>query len=434
ALIGEEEAAERIKSYITLLNQNEVDYISIKASTIYSQIESIAHDQVVNKLVEKLSILYREVLKIEKEKRIEKFVNLDMEEYRDLTITLDTFKKTLDQPEFQNLRAGIVLQAYLPDSYREMEKLQQWAIKRVQNGGSPVKIRIVKGANLEMELTEASMESWNLAPYDSKLKVDANFKRMLLLGISPDGAPALNIGVASHNTFDLAFALTLVKENQLEQFVDFEMLEGVAGRMPFEIKKHNVNVILYTPIVKSDNYSNAIAYLVRRLDEGTQPGNFLREEINLKIDTQKWNEMSDLFVQSILSIDSLQQISNRTQDRNTIQDEPQEQFSNAINTDWTSFRNRLWIEQVRLRWFNPTNIMPEVIPVISPLSKSERPIVSQNNWEGELPWQYELATTEDYDTMLESDSQWYTYTIEQKAQMLRQAAIEMEKCRGDLIG
>ena len=77
-----------------------------------------------------------------------------MEAYRDLAITAEAFMKTLDQVEFKNFSAGMALQAYLPDSYYILQQITDWARKRVAAGGSPVKIRIVKGANMEMEKIE----------------------------------------------------------------------------------------------------------------------------------------------------------------------------------------------------------------------------------------------------------------------------------------
>ena len=58
------------------------------------------------------------------------FVNLDMEEYRDLQLTVAAFTKVLDEPEFDQLEAGIVLQAYLPDSHAVLEHLGEWAAAR----------------------------------------------------------------------------------------------------------------------------------------------------------------------------------------------------------------------------------------------------------------------------------------------------------------
>ncbi|MGC4015298.1 MAG: proline dehydrogenase family protein, partial [Luteolibacter sp.] len=97
-----------------------------------------------------------------------KFVNLDMEEYRDLHLTCDAFRTVLDEPEFMKLEAGIVLQAYLPDSWPVQKDLIAWAKDRVARGGAGIKIRIVKGANLAMESVEAELHDWPLAPYDSK--------------------------------------------------------------------------------------------------------------------------------------------------------------------------------------------------------------------------------------------------------------------------
>ncbi len=433
ALIGETEAQHRIESYCALLNQNEVDYISIKISTIYSQIESIAHDEVVAILKEKLAILYREVQKIEQKTGIQKFVNLDMEEYRDLSITLDTFKETLDQPEFKSLRAGIVLQAYLPDSYNELLSLQKWALERVQNGGSPVKVRVVKGANLEMELTEASMRDWSLATYHSKMEADANFKRMLRVLLDAKSTQGLHVGVASHNIFDLAFALTLVKDNQLEKTVDFEMLEGVSGTTPLHIIEYKVNVLLYTPIVKKENYNNAIAYLVRRLDEGTQKGNFLKEGFNLDIGSDKWGELKNQFLESVGIMETVQKTSNRLQDRKTQSIVVQDHFENVADTDWTSHANRAWITEIKQRWTNPIAVVGDTIPVVGVIENTSRTKITLKNWKGTLPWSYEIADNDDYNTMIQSNSEWYRFSSELKASILRQAACEIEKERGNLI-
>jgi len=155
AILGEEEACTRLKIYLDDLAKPEVEYISVKISTIYSQINLLAWDETLKALAERLRELYRAAAKnlyVRPDgKKVQKFVNLDMEEYRDLHITEALFRKVLDEPEFQHHAAGIVLQSYLPDSYRFQKELTEWAMKRVIKGGAPIKIRIVKGANLAME-------------------------------------------------------------------------------------------------------------------------------------------------------------------------------------------------------------------------------------------------------------------------------------------
>ncbi|MDO6803220.1 bifunctional proline dehydrogenase/L-glutamate gamma-semialdehyde dehydrogenase [Wenyingzhuangia sp. 1_MG-2023] len=434
ALIGEEEAKQRIENYCSLLRQEDVDYISIKASTISSQIKPIAFEKTVAILVEKLSVLYHEILKIEQETGRVKFVNLDMEEYRDLEITLATFMNTLDLPEFKNLRAGIVLQAYLPDSYKAMLRLQKWALTRVENGGAPVKVRLVKGANLEMEKTEASFEDWPLATYNSKLDVDANYKKMLLQMLRSESAKALNVGIASHNIFDLAFGLNLVKEQEIASFVDFEMLEGMANETVYELLKHNVNLLLYTPIVKKENYNSAIAYLVRRLDEGTQSGNFLKEGFQLQLNSEKWKSIEQQFIQSIECIETVSDETHRNQNRAVEKPKSQTEFSNVPNTDWVLSANRKWISEMKIRWENPLSILGNTIPVVAEVANKERKQTQLEGWNGMQPWTYEIADVEDYKQVIAAGSDWYDFSVAQRAELLRAAALEMEKNRADLIG
>ena len=93
------------------------------------------------------------------------------------------------------------------------------------------------------------------------------------------------------------------------------MLEGMAKSTVIELNKRGANLILYTPIVEKENYLNAIAYLVRRLDEGTQDGNFLKEGFDLKVGSEKWKELKKHFLESLKLINQVQTKSNRTQNR-----------------------------------------------------------------------------------------------------------------------
>lgn len=431
-LIGEFEAKERLNKYIEILNNKNVNYLSIKLSTIHSQIDTIAHDEVIEECIKRLSKLYHEVLQIKETTGSEKFINLDMEEYRDLSITLQTFMQTLNKPEFKTIRAGIVLQAYLPDTYKIAIQLRDWAKERVKQGGSPVKVRIVKGANLEMEKTEASIHGWPLATYSTKVDTDANYKKILLELLQPFSAESLNVGVASHNVFDLAFCLNLTLKNNLQEYVDFEMLEGMAKSTVIEMNKKGVKLILYTPIVDKENYLNAIAYLVRRLDEGTQDGNFLKEGFNLDVKSDKWKILKTQFLESLKKVNSVQNESKRTQNRLTDKYQIKREFENCPDTDWTIELNRDWIRKARKKWLNPPPI--SLIPVIGINEKTNRSKIHQNNWRKELPWEYELATKEDFEKTINYPSSWHTIKPEERYRLLKKAAKHISEKRADLIG
>ncbi len=289
AVLGEEEARHRMDAVLSHLADPAVDYISVKISAIFSQINLVAWDDTLAEIKARLRTLYRAAA------AGGKFVNLDMEEYRDLALTVAAFCGVLDEPEFLRLSAGIVLQAYLPDSWGVQQQLTEWSRRRVARGGVPVKLRLVKGANLAMEKVEAEVHGWNAAPFASKPETDANFRRMLEFGCRADNAPVLRLGVASHNLFDVALALTLRADCGTEGEVEIEMLEGMANHQARAVKSAAGGLLLYAPAVQRGDFLSAMAYLMRRLDENTARGNFLRDMFAMQPGSPEWKAQRAAF-------------------------------------------------------------------------------------------------------------------------------------------
>ena len=267
AILGEEEAEARLKIYLEDLAKPEVEVISVKISTIFSQINHLSWEKTLDCLSARLTRLYRAAqthrfVRADGREGL-KFVNLDMEEYGDLHLTVALFQRILDYPEFQSLPAGIVLQAYLPDSFAIQCALTEWAIKRVAAGGAQIKIRLVKGANLTMEQVSASLHGWSQAPYTNKADVDANFKKMVVYALDPAHAHAVHIGIGSHNLFDIALVLLLRAEQGLDEEIEFEMLEGMADPVRWVLQDLLGSVLLYCPSATKEEFQNAVAYLIR---------------------------------------------------------------------------------------------------------------------------------------------------------------------------
>ncbi len=107
AVLGDHEAERRFQSYQNRLASADIEYVSVKLSSIVSQISLTGYDQTLELIKPRLRTLYRAAIKHGRGKA--KFVNLDMEEYRDLQLTVDVFCQVLDEPEFMGLEAGIVL-------------------------------------------------------------------------------------------------------------------------------------------------------------------------------------------------------------------------------------------------------------------------------------------------------------------------------------
>src|SRR5262245_31965479 len=368
AILGEEEAQQRLQSYLTLLSRPDVEYISVKISSIYSQINLVAFELTVAAIKDRLCALYRQAMRYEyvspDGRYVPKFVNLDMEEYRDLHLTVAAFTHVLDEPEFLTHRAGIVLQAYLPDSAIVQRELTAWAMRRVERGGAPIKVRLVKGANLAMERVEAAWHGWEPAPYQSKAEVDANYKRMVTYGMQPEHAHAVHLGIASHNLFDVAYAMLLRDHYGLQDAVEFEMLEGMANHQARAVQAAAGGVLLYAPVVKREDFHSAIAYFVRRLDENAAPENFLHDLFGLMVGSASWHKQQALFLHALEHMDTISQQPRRTQNRHTSASaqqktsasaqqtearhfDPGSPFCNEPETDWSLPHNQAWIRAIQ---------------------------------------------------------------------------------------
>ncbi|WP_218683545.1 proline dehydrogenase family protein, partial [Microbacterium sp. BF1] len=121
AVLGETEARRRLDGIHALIRRPDVDYVSVKVSAIISHLSMWAFDEVVDEVVARLLPLYVTAA------ADGTFINLDMEEYRDLDLTIAVFTRILEDPRLTGLEAGIVLQAYLPDALPALQELTAWA-------------------------------------------------------------------------------------------------------------------------------------------------------------------------------------------------------------------------------------------------------------------------------------------------------------------
>jgi RHH-type proline utilization regulon transcriptional repressor/proline dehydrogenase/delta 1-pyrroline-5-carboxylate dehydrogenase len=209
---------------------------------------------------------------------------------------------------------------------------------------------------MEMERVEASIAGWSQATYQDKADTDANYKRMLQYGLTEENVAAVRLGVASHNLFDVSYALVLAHEQGLLDAVQFEMLEGMANHQRRALCELTTNVLLYAPATRKEEFVNAIGYLIRRLDENTGPENFLRHAFKLEVDTDEWIELEQGFVDSFGRIEGLPDGPRRRQDRlEALPDEAgpavsSEQFVNEADTDFSLSQNLSWAEAIIDRW------------------------------------------------------------------------------------
>ena len=338
AVLGEREAARRLAGTHALLARDDVDYVSIKVSSTVAPHSPWAFEEDVEHVVASLAPLFERAAS----SMPAKFINLDMEEYKDLDLTVAVFTRILDQPRFALLEAGIVLQAYLPDALSAMVTLGNWAAHRRAAGGASIKVRLVKGANLPMEQVESSLRGWPLATWSTKQDTDTNYKRILDYALRPERIDSLRLGVAGHNLFDVAYAWLLAGERGVQHGIEFEMLLGMATGQAEAVKKDVGGLLLYTPVVHPKEFDVAIAYLIRRLEEGASQDNFMSAVFELSSNEALFEREKGRFLASLSSLDRGIPLPRRSQDRTVAETASTNRFVNAADTDPSLPANRAW--------------------------------------------------------------------------------------------
>ena len=425
AILGNNEADNRLQDIIEDLKKPLVSCVSVKISSIYCHVSPLSFDECLSELKKRFRIILQTSM------THNKMVYLDMEEYKDLALTVQLFQEVLSEPEFHDASCGIALQSYLPDSFLYQQQLTKWAIEQRKK---PIQIRIVKGANLGMERVEASLRNWPQAPFHTKNETDQNFKKMIDFGLIPEHAKHVYIGVASHNLFDIAYALVLSQERLVAPSVSFELLSGMAPHIARTLQNLTHNVLLYCPAAKKDEFHTAMAYLMRRLDEQSAPENFLTHLFDSSPNSKAWQTEQNRFTTACLTYDTLSCSPQRTQNR--FHDDTQSNWPVA-DTDWSLAENRTWAREIIREYEFLFHEIPLVIDGNEFVNETDEKGIDPS-CPTKIIHSVSLATLKQAELALQSAKKeskaWAETTLHMRASLFRRIALELQKGRKSLIG
>ncbi|MGH8573520.1 MAG: proline dehydrogenase family protein, partial [Gammaproteobacteria bacterium] len=169
--------------------------VSIKPSSLYSQINPIDPDGSVREVCTRLRPVLHEA------RRLGAFVCIDMEQYPQKDIALLCLKRLLMEPELRDWPdIGIAIQAYLRETEADLRGLIDWARTR----GAPVTVRLVRGAYWDYETVVAEQHGWPVPVWTGKWQTDACYERCLDLLLQHH--PAVETAVGTHNVRSIALA------------------------------------------------------------------------------------------------------------------------------------------------------------------------------------------------------------------------------------
>lgn len=244
--------------------------LSVKLSALDCHFDPIDGDGVTRRVGSRL----RELLRVAQANRA--FINIDMESYQKKDLTLRIFKEVLMEPEFRDLSdVGIVIQCYLTDSGKDFVELRDWAAQR----GTPVWVRLVKGAYWDYETIHSKAEGWPIPVYQEKWHSDANFERQVRFVMQ--NRQHLRPAFGSHNLRSLAHAIAVAEHLSIpKNGYEIQMLYGMADAEKRSLIDQGHRMRIYMPY---GELIPGMAYLVRRLLENTSNDSFLRAGMNQDI-------------------------------------------------------------------------------------------------------------------------------------------------------
>lgn len=238
--------------------------VSLKLTALYSQFDAIDPEYSATQAKNRL----RPILRAAKE--VGAFVTVDMEQYRYKDLTLRICKEIFDEDEFRAWpHVGVVLQAYLRETEQDVHDLLAWAKSR----GTPIGVRLVRGAYWDYETVVAQQRHWPIPVFTRKWETDINFERLVTLLL--EHTHLLRPAFATHNIRSIAYALATARAFGLpERTIEFQMLYGMGDAIKSTLVQLGQRVRIYAPF---GELLPGMGYLVRRLLENTSNDSFLRQ-------------------------------------------------------------------------------------------------------------------------------------------------------------
>jgi RHH-type proline utilization regulon transcriptional repressor/proline dehydrogenase/delta 1-pyrroline-5-carboxylate dehydrogenase len=191
-----------------------------------------------------------------------------MESYRFKEITLEVFRRLkLEYRDYPHI--GIVFQAYLKDTDKDVADMLAWA--RARN--TQISIRLVKGAYWDYETVKAKQMGWEVPVWTIKAESDAAYERLARTIL--ENHDICHFACASHNIRTISAVMEMASGLQVpESRYEFQVLYGMAEPVRKGILKVAGRIRLYCPY---GDMVPGMGYLVRRLLENTANESFLRQ-------------------------------------------------------------------------------------------------------------------------------------------------------------
>jgi RHH-type proline utilization regulon transcriptional repressor/proline dehydrogenase/delta 1-pyrroline-5-carboxylate dehydrogenase len=381
--------------------------VSVKLTAFYSQFDPLDEQGSQAKVSDHIRTLLRRA------KELGAAIHFDMEQYQYKDLTLAILKQLLLEEEFRTRSdIGITLQAYLRDSLGDLKDLIDWAKQR----GTPVTVRLVKGAYWDQETIKAVQKDWQQPVFNHKASTDANFETMTRLLL--ENHAYLYAAIGSHNVRSQALAIAIAESLQIpRRRFEVQVLYGMADKLAKAIADRGYRVRVYCPY---GELIPGMSYLIRRLLENTANSSFLRQNLEDR-------PVEDLLAAPV----------NQEHGATDSAQLPPSGFNNVADTDYALTRHRVEVQQAltqvrqqlgktHLPLINGEHVQTETtVDSLNPSNSSE--VVGRIGLISVAQADQAIAAAK------AAFPAWKRTPVKQRAEILRRAADLMQQRRQELV-
>ena len=255
--------------------------VSVKLTAFYSQFDPLDVDGCRNGVGDRIRTLLRRA------RELGVAVHFDMEHYAYKSLTISILQELLMEEEFRDRDdIGVTLQAYLRESKADLQNWIAWAKRR----GTPVTVRLVKGAYWDSETIHAVQNHWPQPVFNSKELTDANFEWLTQELLHHH--EYLYAAIGSHNVRSQAKAIAIARQLQIpSRRIELQVLYGMADTLAKALVEQGIRVRVYAP---TGQLIPGMSYLIRRLLENTANTSFLKQRVGKVADDVLLAKPSDL--------------------------------------------------------------------------------------------------------------------------------------------
>ncbi len=235
--------------------------ISVKLSALHPRYEVSQKDRCVPVLIDRLIALS----KLAKDKNLR--LTVDAEEADRLELSLEIIEEVALHPELTSWTGfGLAVQTYQKRGHEVIEKIVEIAKKR----GSPMHVRLVKGAYWDTEIKHAQVLGLPDYPVFTR-KPNTDLSYLSCASYMLENREHIYCLFGTHNAHTIASIIEMSMHNFKR--VEFQRLHGMGENLYAALKKKmEIPVSIYAPV---GPHKDLLAYLVRRLLENGANSSFV---------------------------------------------------------------------------------------------------------------------------------------------------------------